>query len=197
MMLLFKNSVFLAGSITVLNTILSALAAYAFAKIPFPGCDKIFSFMLLTMMIPGVLFLIPTYVLMYRIGWVGHFEALIMPSIVSVFNIFLIRQLMFGIPDEPVVFLPVILPLARPALAVLAIFSIMWRWNDFLWPVVALSKPQNYTLTVGIANMQGEFMTDWGIIFSGAALSALPMIIFFLLFQRYFLEGVRMGAVKG
>ncbi len=142
-MLLFKNSVFLAGSITVLNTIFRALAAYTFAKIPFPGRDKIFSFMLLTMMIPSVLFLIPTYVLMYRIGWVGHFEALIVPSIVSVFNILLIRQFMSGIPDELVIFLRVILPLARPALATVAILTFMGSWNDFFGPCSISIGPNN------------------------------------------------------
>ncbi|MEL7674858.1 MAG: carbohydrate ABC transporter permease, partial [Chloroflexota bacterium] len=99
-LLLFKNSLILAISITALNALLSALAGYAFAKIPFPGRGRIFGFMLLTMMIPGVLFLIPTYVLIYNIGWVGRYEALIVPSAVSVFNIFLVRQFMTGIPDE-------------------------------------------------------------------------------------------------
>jgi multiple sugar transport system permease protein len=99
--------------------------------------------------------------------------------------------------SEPRIFFSVILPLCKPAVAALAIFSFVRTWNDFLWPLIALSKPQNYTLTVGIANMQGEFMTDYGILFAAAALAALPMIAFFLLFQKYFLEGVRMGAVKG
>jgi multiple sugar transport system permease protein len=95
------------------------------------------------------------------------------------------------------VFRHIILPLCKPAIASLAIFTFVRVWNDFLWPLIALNRPQNYTLTVGVANLQGEFMTDWGVIFAGAALAALPMIVFFLLFQRYFLEGVRMGAIKG
>ena len=102
MLLLFKNSLILAVSITFLNTFLSALAAYAIAKIPFPGRKQIFGFMLATMMIPGVLFLIPTYVMMYRLGWVGHFYALIIPSAISVYNIFLIRQFVVGIPNEQI-----------------------------------------------------------------------------------------------
>ena len=92
------------------------------------------------------------------------------------------------------VFWHVILPLCKPAVAALAIFTFVRYWNDFLWPVIALNKPQNYTLTVGVANLQGEFITDFGVIFAGAALAALPMVVFFLAFQRYFLEGVRMGA---
>ena len=125
MLLLFKNSLILAVSITFLNTFLSAMAGYAVAKIPFPGRNQIFSFMLATMMIPGVLFLIPTYVMMYRLGWVGHFYALIIPSAISVYNIFLIRQFVIGIPNEQIeaarldgandiqIFTKIILPLSR------------------------------------------------------------------------------------
>ncbi len=94
-------------------------------------------------------------------------------------------------------FTNIILPLSKPAIAALAIFTFVRFWNDFLWPLIAINRVEHYTLTVGVANLQGEFMTDWGIIFSGATLAALPMIAFFLLFQRYFLEGVRMGALKG
>jgi len=144
MLLLFKNSLILAVSITFLNTFLSAMAGYAIAKIPFPGSKQIFSFMLATMMIPGVLFLIPTYVMMYRLGWVGHFYALIIPSAISVYNIFLIRQFVIGIPNEQIeaarldgandiqIFTKIILPLSRPVLATVAILSFIGSWNDFL-----------------------------------------------------------------
>jgi multiple sugar transport system permease protein len=135
--------------------------------------------------------------------------ALVLPGTAAVFGIFLMRQYIQTLPSELEdaaridgcsefgVFWNVILPLCKPAIAALAIFTFVRFWNDFLWPVIALNKPQNYTLTVGVANLQSEFMTDFGVIFAGAALAALPMIIFFLLFQRYFLEGVRMGAIKG
>ncbi|MGI8854194.1 MAG: carbohydrate ABC transporter permease, partial [Thermomicrobiales bacterium] len=98
---------------------------------------------------------------------------------------------------EPGVFWRVIVPLSKPALGALAIFSFVRYWNDFLWPLIVLQKSQHYTLPVGVASLQGEFRTDFGLIFAGAALAALPMIVFFLIFQRYFIEGVRMGAVKG
>jgi len=126
-----------------------------------------------------------------------------------VFGIFLMRQYIQTLPSELEeaarvdgasefrIFWEIILPLCKPAVAALAIFTFVRFWNDFLWPLIALNKAQNYTLTVGVANLQGEFMTDWGVIFSGAALAALPMIAFFLAFQKYFLEGVRMGAIKG
>lgn len=200
-MLLFKNSVFLAGSITILNTIFSALAAYAFAKIPFPGRDKIFGFMLLTMMIPGVLFLIPTYVLMYRIGWVGHFEALIVPSIVSVFNIFLIRQFMSGIPDElveaaridgageMVIFTRIILPLARPALATVAILTFMGSWNDFFGPLLYLNRPEQWTLQLGLLQFRGTVPGEnaqqiWAL----TTIITVPIVVVYFFIQEQFVK---------
>lgn len=199
--LLFKNSVFLAGSITILNTLFSALAAYAFAKIPFPGRDKIFSFMLMTMMIPGVLFLIPTYVLMYRIGWVGRFEALIVPSIVSVFNIFLIRQFMAGIPDElveaaridgageMVIFIRVILPLARPALATVAILTFMGSWNDFFGPLLYLNQPEHWTLQLGLLQFRGTVPGEnaqqiWAL----TTIITVPIVVVYFFIQEQFVK---------
>ncbi len=200
-MQLFKNSIYLAGSITLLNTIFSALAAYAFAKIPFPGRDKIFGFMLLTMMIPGVLFLIPTYVLMYRIGWVGHFEALIVPSIVSVFNIFLIRQFMSGIPDELVeaaridgageivIFTRIILPLARPALATVAILTFMGSWNDFFGPLLYLNKPEQWTLQLGLLQFRGTVPGEnaqqiWAL----TTIITVPIVVVYFFIQEQFVK---------
>lgn len=159
---LYLNSIILAGSITILNTLFSALAAYAIAKIPFPGRSQLFAVMLATMMIPSVLFLIPTYVIMYRLGWVGHFQALIIPSAVSVYNIFLLRQFMLGLPGETIeaaridgaddlrVFFSVILPLARPALVTVAVLSFMGSWNDFLGPLLYLNNPSTWTVQLGL-----------------------------------------------
>lgn len=200
-LLLFKNSVFLAGSITILNTMFSALAAYAFAKIPFPGRDQIFSFMLMTMMIPGVLFLIPSYVLMYNIGWVGRFEALIVPSAVSVFNIFLIRQFMAGIPDELVeaaridgggeivIFTRVILPLARPALATVAILTFMGSWNDFFGPLLYLNRPEQWTLQLGLLQFRGTVPGEnaqqiWAL----TTIITLPIVIVYFFIQEQFVK---------
>jgi multiple sugar transport system permease protein len=168
-----------------------------------------FWLILSTLMIPIHVTFIPLYIVTRQLGLIDSLWALILPGTANVFGIFLMRQYIQTLPSELEdaaridgcsefgVFWNVILPLAKPAIAALAIFTFVRNWNDFLWPVIALNKPQNYTLTVGVANMQGEFMTDWGIIFSGAALAALPMVIFFLIFQKYFLEGVRMGAIKG
>ncbi|MCB9438501.1 MAG: carbohydrate ABC transporter permease [Anaerolineales bacterium] len=200
-LLLLKNSMILAVSITLLNTVLSALAAYAFAKIPFPGRNQIFGFMLMTMMIPGVLFLIPTYVLIYRIGWVGHYQALIIPSAISVFNIFLIRQFMVGIPDELVeaaridgageitIFLRIILPLARPALATVAILTFMGSWNDFFGPLLYLNRPDKWTLQLGLLQFRGTVPGEnseqiWAL----TTLITVPIVLIYFFIQEQFVK---------
>lgn len=201
MALLFRNSLILAVSITVLNTLLSALAAYAIAKIPFPGRNFIFSFMLATMMIPGILFLIPTYVLMFNLGWVGQFHALIVPAAVTVFNIFLLRQFMVTIPNEVVeagrldganeltIFLRIIMPLARPALATVAILNFMASWNDFFGPLLYLNTPDKWTVQLGLLQFQssvpGENAQQ---IWAATTLVTLPLVLIFFLLQDQFMK---------
>ena len=203
------NSLFVGLVVTAWHIVFDTLAGYAFAKKKFPLRDLFFWLIVSTLMIPIHVTFIPLYIISRQFGLIDSLWALILPGTANAFGIFLMRQYIQTLPSELEdaaridgcneigVFRNVILPLSAPAIAALAIFTFVRSWNDFLWPVIALNKPQNYTLTVGVANMQGEFLTDWGIIFSGAALAALPMVIFFLLFQKYFLEGVRMGALKG
>jgi multiple sugar transport system permease protein len=203
------NSLIVGLAVTLWHIFFDTLAGYAFAKKNFPFRNLFFWLIISTLMIPIHVTFIPLYIINRQLGLIDSLWALILPGTANAFGIFLMRQYIQTLPSEledaaridgcsePRVFWNVILPLSQPAVAALAIFTFVRSWNDFLWPVIALNKPQNYTLTVGVANMQGEFMTDWGIIFSGASLAALPMIIFFLLFQKYFLEGVRMGALKG
>lgn len=201
MLLLFKNSLILAVSITFLNTFLSAMAGYAIAKIPFPGRKQIFSFMLATMMIPGVLFLIPTYVMMYRLGWVGHFYALIIPSAISVYNIFLIRQFVIGIPNEQIeaarldgandiqIFTKIILPLSRPVLATVAILSFIGSWNDFLGPLLYLNHPETWTVQLGLYQFQssipGEHIQE---LWASMTLITVPLILVYFLLQDQFIK---------
>lgn len=203
------NSLFVAFTVTAFHVVFDTMAGYAFAKKRFPGRNLFFILILSTLMIPIHVTFIPLYIINRQFGLIDSLWALILPGTAWVFGIFLMRQYIQTLPGELIdaakidgcgewgVFRHVIFPLSLPAVAALAIFTFVRSWNDFLWPVIALNKPQNYTLTVGVANLQGEFMTDWGIIFSGAALAALPMVVFFLIFQKYFLEGVRMGALKG
>jgi len=203
------NSLVVSIAVTAWHIFFDTMAGYAFAKRRFPGRNLLFWVILSTLMIPIHVTIIPLYVVTRKLGLLDNLLAVILPGTATAFGIFLMRQYIQTLPSELEdaaridgasefgVFWHIILPLARPAMAALAIFTFVRHWNDFLWPLIALSRPQNYTLTVGVANLQGEFMTDWGIIFAGAALAALPMIVFFLIFQKYFLEGVRMGAIKG
>lgn len=203
------NSLWVGFLVTGWHILFDTMAGYAFAKKKFPFRNLLFWLIISTLMIPIHVTFMPLYLINRQLGLLDSLWALILPGTANAFGIFLMRQYIQTLPSELEdaaridgaselgVFWNVILPLSAPAIAALAIFTFVRSWNDFLWPVIALNNPQNYTLTVGVANMQGEFLTDWGIIFSGAALAALPMIIFFLLFQKYFLEGVRMGALKG
>jgi multiple sugar transport system permease protein len=198
---LLGNSLFLAVSITVLNTALSALAAYAIAKIPFPGRDKLFGFMLATMMIPGVLFLIPTYVIMYNLGWINQFRSLIIPSAVSVYNIFLLRQFIATIPDEQIeaarldgandlrIFWSVVLPLTRPVLTTVAVLTFIGTWNDFFGPLLYLTDPDLWTVQIGLLQFQsgvpGENAQE---IWAATALITLPLIIIYFFLQDQFVQ---------
>jgi multiple sugar transport system permease protein len=198
---LLFNSLFIAVSVTLLNTGLSALAAYALAKIPFPGREQLFNFMLATMMIPGVLFLIPTYVIMYNLGWVNHFRSLIIPSAVSVYNIFLLRQFMTTIPDELVeaarldggndlrIFWSVVLPLVRPALTTVAILTFIGSWNDFFGPLLYLTDPNLWTVQIGLLQFQsgvpGENAQE---IWAATALITMPLVIIYFFLQDQFVQ---------
>lgn len=209
MALLFRNSLILATAITVLNTMLSAVAAYAIAKIPFPGRNFVFSFMLTTMMIPGILFLIPTYVLMYNLGWVPGFQALIVPAAVTVYNIFLLRQFMVGIPTELIeagrldgaseltIFTQLIFPLARPALATVAILNFMASWNDFFGPLLYLNRPELWTVQLGLYQFQssvpGENAQQ---IWAATTLITLPLIIVFFFLQDQFMRAFANVSLK-
>jgi multiple sugar transport system permease protein len=209
MLLLYRNSLILAVSITFLNTFLSSMAAYAIAKIPFPGRDKLFGFMLATMMIPTVLFLIPTYVIMYRLGWVGQFHALIIPAAVSVYNIFLIRQFIIGIPNELIeaarldgandlmIFIRMILPLSRPVLVAVAILSFIGSWNDFIGPLLYLNTPDKWTVQLGLYQFQtsipGENAQE---IWASMTLITLPLVIVYFLLQDQFVKAFANVSLK-
>lgn len=203
------NSLIISLSVTAFHLLFDTMAGYAFAKKKFPGRNLFFWLILSTLMIPPHVTLVPLYIEARKFGLINSLWAVILPGTADVFGIFLMRQYIQTLPSEleeaarmdgcsePGVFWRVVVPLCKPALGALAIFSFVKYWNDFLWPLIVLQKSPHYTLPVGVASLQGEFRTDFGLIFAGAALAALPMIVFFLIFQRYFIEGVRMGAVKG
>lgn len=204
-----SNSLIVALSITLFHVFFDTLAGYAFAKKRFPGRNLLFWILIATLMVPTYVTFVPLYIVTHDLHLLNTLWAVILPGMASVFGIFLMRQYIQTLPSDLLdaaridgcgelrTFWHVVLPLSRPAIGALAIFTFVQHWNDFLWPLIVLINSSTYTLTVGVAGLQGEFQTDYGIIFAGAALAALPMIVFFLIFQRSFLKGVRMGAFKG
>jgi len=204
-----SNSLIVSLSITAFHIVFDTMAGYAFAKKRFPGRTILFWLIISTLMIPTYVTLVPMYIVTRNLHLLNTLWAVILPGLADVFGIFLMRQYIQTLPGELMdaaridgcgelrVFWHVIMPLAKPAIGALAIFTFVRHWNDFLWPLIVLNNSSSYTLPVGVAGLQGEFTIDYGLIFTGAALAALPMIVFFLIFQRYFLEGVRMGALKG
>lgn len=203
------NSLFVAAMVTLSNVFFCTLAGYVFAKLRFPGRDKIFFVLLMTLMVPFQVNLIPLYKLMDLFKWIDTYWALIVPSATSVFGIYLMRQYIMSIPDELLdsarvdgcsefgIFWRIVAPLSLPGVATLAIFTFMGSWTSFLWPMIVTSSMNMRTLPVGIALLQEYHTTNWTQTMAGSTIAALPMIIVFLLMQRQFIEGLTAGAVKG
>ncbi|MGE5224193.1 MAG: carbohydrate ABC transporter permease [Omnitrophica WOR_2 bacterium] len=202
------NSVIVSGAIVIGHGFFDTLAAYAFAKLRFPGRDRIFFLMLLALMVPFQVNLIPMYRIMSIFHWLDSYAALIIPSLTSIFGIYLMRQFMLSIPDEILdsaridgcnefnVFWRVVLPLCLPGLATLVIFTFMGAWNDFLWPRIVLNSDTWFTLPLGLAQLQMKNTSNEATTMAGTVLTALPMILIFLLMQRQFIAGMTAGAVK-
>jgi multiple sugar transport system permease protein len=204
------NSLFVSAVITVTNLFFATLAGYAFAKLKFPGRNSIFWVLLSTMMIPAQVTLIPLYVLVINVfNLADTYTAIILPSVVTVGNIFLMKQYMSTLPTSLIhaaridacsefgIFRKIILPMSKPGLAVLAIFTFVANWNDFFWPLLVTRSDSMRTIQVGLASFRFAESTDYGAIMAGATIGALPMIILFFALQRYFLQGITIGAVKG
>jgi len=208
------NSILVTGAIVLLNVVFGTMAAYAFAKLRFPGRNLIFAILLLTLMVPFQVNLIPLYAIMVRLreatGIIGAdtYFGLIAPSAVQVFGIFLMRQFLRSIPNEILenarldgasewrILRSIIFPLAAPGMATLAIFTFIAAWNDFLWPLIVTSSDDMRTLPVGLALLARKNTVDWGQTMAGTVLAAGPMIAVFLVLQRQFIEGLTAGAVK-
>jgi len=205
----FGNSLFVALSITGLNLILNSLAAYAFAKHKFPGREKLFTLLLLTMMVPGQVSMMPVFLILKSMNLLNTFTGLIIPGSTSVFGIFLMRQFMKGIPNEILesarmdgcgefrILWSIVLPLCRPALATMTIFTFMGAWNEFLWPLIIMTKESKYTLPVALANLNGQQNTEWGLLMAGSLVVILPILIMFIMMQKYFVKGMVFSGLKG
>jgi putative chitobiose transport system permease protein len=205
----FLNSATVAVSTGLLNVLVAALAAYPLAKMRFMGREAIFYLLLATLIVPAQLTYIPSFILAVNVfHYYDTLPALILPNIVSAFNIFLLRQAFRGVPNELIdaarvdgagewrIWWSILMPIVRPSLAAVAIFTFVTSWNDFLWPSLMLHTPKGMTLPVGLAALQGFFSSDFRSIAAGVTMTVVPILLFFIVVQRYFVRGLS-GAVKG
>jgi putative chitobiose transport system permease protein len=205
----FLNSIIVSLAVVVLNVIVASLAAYPLAKMRFRGRDAIFYLLLATLIVPVQLTYIPSFVLAVNVfHYYDSLPALVLPNLASAFNIFLLRQAFRGVPNdlldaaridganEARIWWNVMLPIVRPSLAAVAIFTFVVSWNDFLWPSLMLHTRESMTLPVGLAALQGFFSSDFRSIAAGVTMTVIPILAFFIAVQRYFVRGLA-GAVKG
>jgi len=203
------NSVIVSLAATGLSSIINAMAGYAFAKFRFRGRDPLFRTMLAGLVIPAQVGMLPLFVIMKQLHLVNSYWAVIIPSMSSIFGIFLVRQYALSIPDELLdaaridgaselaIFGRIVLPLLRPILVTFAVFMFMSVWNDFMWPLIVLSDDAKYTLPVALANLTGEHVQDTELMMAGAVVTLAPVLAAFVFLQRYYIEGITMGSVKG
>jgi len=206
----FVNTTFITLLSTAVHILFDSMAGYAFAKRKFPGSNVLFAMILAALMIPPQVTLVPLYLMITQWKLVNTYAGVILPGLADVIGIFLLKQYVQTLPGELeeaarmdgasewTIYTKIILPLTTPALAVTAIFSFQRYWNSFIWPLIVLQNPDMFTLQVGLAYIHtSEFGTNYGLLLAGAALAAIPMIIFFFAFQKYFMQGLRIGAIKG
>ena len=204
----FSNSVIVTVSATVLTLLVNSMAAFALSKYEFRGRDTFFLIMISTLMVPLSVVLVPVFLVITNVGWNNNLLGVIVPGAATPTGVFLLRQYMLTIPDELLdaaridgasewrIYAQIILPLARPALAVLTIFSVMWRWNDFLWPLIVLSLNELFTLQVGLNSFQGELNVQWHLILAMTVLTLLPITLVFAFLQRYVTTGIATTGMK-
>jgi len=205
----FFNSTLVSACVTFGQVLTSSLAAFAFARLTFPGRDKLFFAYLATLMIPGIVTLIPVFIIIHHLGWIDTYQALIIPGLFSAYGTFLLRQFFLGIPLAledaaridgcgPLrVYWNVILPLSKPALVTLVIFTFMGAWRDFLWPLIVTNSMEMRTLTVGLSTFQGIYSTEWTQLMAGSLMVMVPLVIVFIFNQRFFIEGIQLTGIKG
>lgn len=208
MMRFLWNSLLVAVLTTSGQIIVSAMAGYAFARMQFKGRDKLFLLYLATMMVPAQVTMIPQFIIMREFGWLDSYQALIIPTMFAVFGTFLMRQAMLSIPRELEeaafmdganhfqVFLNVCVPLIKPTVATLTIFTFMQSWNNFLWPLIVISSRDLATLPLGLSLLQGRWGTDWGLMMAGVVISVIPILAVYIFAQKYFIQGMTMSGMK-
>jgi multiple sugar transport system permease protein len=203
------NSFLLATTVTLLSLLVNSLAGYAFAKLRFRGREKLFQTLLAALVIPAQVAMLPLFLQMRALGLVNTYGAVIVPGLASIFGIFLIRQFALSIPDslleaaridgasELRIYWSVALPLMKPILVTLAIFTFMGVWNDFMWPLIVLTDDSMYTLPVALATLARERVQDNELMMAGAVVTVLPVLVVFLALQKHYIQGIMMGSIKG
>ena len=204
------NSLFVAGSITLFNVFATSLAGYAFAKHKFWGRDKLFFIFIASLMIPWQVNIIPGFVIVKYLGWLNTYKGLIIPAMAwCAFGIFLNRQYIYSIPDDLIdaaridgcnefmIYWNVVLPIIKPVLATLAIFTFLQQWNNFVWPLVIIHTSSMRTVPLALAVLTGQFGANFGMVMAGAVVATLPMLVIYLIFQKHIIKGVAMTILKG
>ena len=202
------NSVFITTVATVLTLLVNSMAAFGLSKYRFAGREPVFLLMLATLMIPPTIVLVPNYLIASQLGLTNSPWGVIWPAVATPTGVFLLRQYMLTLPDELIeaarmdnasewrIYWRIVLPLSAPALAVLAIFSVMWRWNEFLWPMVVLSRSESFTLPLALNAFQGELTTQWNYLLAMTVVTLLPVTAIFLVLQRHITQGIASAGVK-
>lgn len=205
----FSNTMFVAVVSTVITVLINIMCGYALAKYIFPGRNLIFSIMIGTLMIPLQVIMIPIFLQLKRLNMLNSLWGIIIPPAATPTGIFLARQYMINLPNSMIesaridgakeffIFRTIIIPLSKPIIATIAIFSFMWRWNDYLWPLIVITDNDKQTLQQALANFVGQLQINWSNLLAMTTISIIPVIIVFLLFQSYFMSGITTGAVKG
>lgn len=208
MLTFLLNSLIVAVLTTVGTIFIATMAAYAFARMHFKGKNKIFLLYLATMMIPAQVTMIPQFILLKDLGWIDSYQGLIVPNVFGVFAVFLMRQAFLGLPKELeeaafmdganhlTVCFKVLLPLVKPTIATLGIFTFMQSWNNYLWPLIITSSKNMATLPLGLAMLQGQYATNWNLVMAGVVVSVIPILAVYIFAQKYFIQGMTMAGMK-
>jgi multiple sugar transport system permease protein len=203
------NSVLLSLSVTAISLLFNVAAGYAFAKLRFRGRERIFRLMLGALVIPSQVAMVPLFLLLKTLGLVNSYGGVIVPAMAGIFGIFLVRQYALSIPDELLeaaridgaseltIFASIVVPLLGPIIVTLAVFTLLGTWNDFMWPLIVLSDSHLYTLPVALASLSREHVQDNELMMAGSVLTTLPVLLVFLVLQRYYMQGLMVGSVKG
>ncbi|PWH16134.1 MAG: carbohydrate ABC transporter permease [Anaerolineae bacterium] len=205
----FMNSLFVASVTTVLKLVIDSLAGYAYARMDFPGRKQIFGLLIATLFLPGVMFLVPNFVTVAKLGMLNKFSGVIIPALASVFGVYFMRQFFESLPKELEeaaeidganrlqIFFQIALPLSKPALATLAVIEFLASWNDFLWALLVLKDRAVQTLQPGLRTLQGAYTSEYGLMMAGAVIVAVPVLVLYIFLQRFIVQSVATTGLKG